>query len=270
VAFLAVVGIGLIKMRAEAWHHGKVGVADEVAKSISVSANPKIVVDTFNGPIEVSRGSFGRVDCIVTRQGAGPDEKAAEHDLQNVSVAILGDGENTVNVTAQRLHPESGVQAAVRLRVPEGAIVALRTRDGSITVHGIDGPVTAHTHHGAIRVEDAAGPVLLTTANGPISCEADDAVLSAESGHGSIDFHGSLAPGQSTLRADHGRVTVYLPESQGFRLDARVDHGKIESAFDLRDQDERRHRLSGVTGDDPKSSLKIRADHGDVRIVDED
>lgn len=269
VAFLAVVGIGLIRHNAGAWNRGKVGIADEVAKSIAVSADPKVVVETFNGPIEVTRGDFGRVDCIVTRQGAGPDEQAAERDLQNVSVAILHDGDNTVKVTAQRLHPESGVQAAVRLRVPEGAIVALKTRDGSISVRGVEGPVTASTHRGAIRVKDASGPLLLTNAHGPISCEADDAVLSAETGHGSIDFHGTLADGQSTLRADHGRVTVHLPESQSFRLDARVDHGKIDSGFPLRDRDERRHRLSGLSGDDPRSTLKIRTDHGDVRIVDE-
>jgi hypothetical protein len=270
-AFLTVVGVGLILHEAGVWGRGKVGVAEEVAKSISVSANPKIVVDTFNGPIEVSRGGFGRVDCIVTRQGAGPDEKAAERDLQNVGVAILRDGGNTVSVTAQRLRPEAGVRAAVRLLVPEGATVALRTRDGAISVRGTDGPVFARTQRGPIRVEDAGGPLVLNTAHGPIVCNADDAIVSAETGHGSIEFRGSLAPGQSTLRAGHGRVTARLPRSQVFRLDAHVDHGKIDSDFPLRDQNEHRHRLSGVAGDDdPRSILKIRADHGDVRIVDED
>jgi len=270
IAFLTVVGVGLAMHKAGAWNRERIGIADEVAKSIAVSANPTIVVDTFNGPIEVSRGSFGRVDCIVTRQGAGPDETTAERDLQNVGVAILHDGENTVNITAQRLRPESGVQAAVRLRVPEGAILALRTRHGAISVRGTDGPVTARTQRGAIRVEDAGGPLLLTTADGPISCEADEAVVSAETGHGPIRFRGTLAPGRSTLRAEHGDVTVHLPESQGFRLDARVDHGKIDSGFPLRDQDERRHHLSGVAGDDPRSTLKIRANHGDARIMEED
>jgi hypothetical protein len=270
VAFLTVVGVGLLLHKAGVWNRGNVGIADEVAKSISVSANPKIIVDTFNGPIEVSRGGFGRVDCIVTRQGAGPDEKAAERDLQNVGVAILHDGDNTVNVTAQRLRPESGVRAAVRLLVPEGATVALRTRDGSISVRGIEGPVAARTHRGPIRVEDAGGALVLSTADGRISCQADGAILSAETGRGSIEFRGSLAPGQSTLRAEHGHVTVRLPESQGFRLDARVDHGKIDSDFPLRERNDRRHRLSGVHGDDPRSTLAIRVDHGDARVVDED
>jgi hypothetical protein len=271
VAFLAVVGVGLIVHRGGIWNRGGIGVEEEVAKSISVSANPTVIVDTFNGPIEVSRGGFGRVDCIVTRQGAGPDATAAEHDLQNVSVAILGSaGNNTVNVTAQRIRPDSGVRAAVRLRVPEGATVALRTHDGSISVRGIDGPVTARTRRGAIRVEDATGPVLLTSGEGPISCRGADAVLSAATGRGPIEFRGSLAPGQSSILADHGRVNLRLDGSESLRLDARVDHGKIESDLDLRDVRERRHSLSGVTDSDPTTTLKVRSKHGDIRIVDED
>lgn len=270
VAFLVVVGIGLIRHRSEAWHRGQIGVADEVAKSLSVSDKPTIVVDTFNGPIEVTRGAFGRVDCIVTRQGKGPDEQAAEHDLQNVSVAILRERDNTVNVTAQQIRPSPGVQAAVRLLVPEGAILALQTRAGAISVQGIDGPVTARTNRGAIRVEDASGPVLLTSTDGPISCEGSDTVLSVDTRHGTAEFRGSLAPGQSSIHADHGGVTLHLPESQGFRLDARVDHGKIESDFDLRDVQERPRRLSGVTGTDPKATLKVRSSHGNIRIVGEE
>ena len=141
---------------------------------------------------------------------------------------------------------------AVRLRVPDGATVRLKTSNAPITVNGIDGPVEARTSNGRIGVQEARGALKLTTTNGGIACEATDAVVTAESNNDAIEFRGSLAPGQTSFRTNNGRVTLKLPSSQCFRLDARASNGKVDSEFALNTEHESKKHLVGTVGDAPQ------------------
>lgn len=270
LAFLTVFGTGFLLYRAGAITPGGVRIDDEVTKAWTVSEHPKVFVDTFNGPIEVTRGEPGKVDCLVVRHAHGPDREAAEKAVKAIAVTIDRDAAGAVHVSAKRIGRVSGAGATVRLRVPEGALLALRTDNGQVDVRGIEGPVEAHTTNGSIEVKEATGAVVLATTNGRIRCEAEEALVKADSTNGSVEYHGALAPGENEIRTTNGRVVLHLPEKQSLRLDAKVGHGKIESDFDVRNVDKRRHSMTGIIGDDPKADLQIRTSNGDVRLVEDD
>jgi hypothetical protein len=271
LAFVTVVTTGLVLR--EAWSAGRMQVkVEELGRTFVVEPKSKLVVETFNGPIEVTRGESGRVECRVVKRGSGPDEEAAAADLRNIAVAMTREGD-TVRITAHRTAsaPSGNSGAEVRVQVPDGTAVRLETRNGAIQVKQVEGPVHARATNGKIQVRGAAGPVELTTTNGGIACEATDAVVTADTTNGGIDFRGSLARGQSALHSTNGHVTLKLPSSQSFRVDARTSNGRVRTDFDARaDRPSRsRRQLVATVGDDPEADLKVRTSNGSIRIVED-
>src|SRR5690348_1347625 len=63
-AFLLVVGTGLVLRSAGLPGMGRARAEEEVTRTLAVSEAPRVVVETFNGPIEVNRGASGNVDCV--------------------------------------------------------------------------------------------------------------------------------------------------------------------------------------------------------------
>jgi Putative adhesin len=271
MAFLAVLGTGLVLRSAGLRVAPALGVEEEIERTFSVSEQPKVVVELFNGPIEVTRGETGKVHSVVTRRTSGADREEAERDLKGISVSMTQVGD-TITVRAVRVsgRRNSSDAASARVQVPDGAVVRLTTSNGRVHVEGVEGPVEAHTSNGPVDVKAATGRVSLYSSNGPIHCEASDAVVAAHTTNGPIEFHGLLARGQSTFLTSNGRVSVKLPSRLAFRIDARTSNGKISSDFDV-DAERRssRHALAGTIGHDPKIDLKIRTTNGGVRILEE-
>ena len=271
LAFVTVVAAGLVLHRAGL---GRQAVkVEQLDRTFAVEAKPTLVVETFNGPVEVTRGESGRVDCRVLKRGAGPDEAAAAADLRNVAVAMTRDGD-TVRITAHRIgaQPANNSGAEVRVQVPDGTAVRLETRNGRITVRQVEGPVRARATNGKVEVRGATGAVDVTTTNGGIACEATDAVVTAAATNGGVEFRGSLAPGQSSVRTTNGRVTLKLPSGQSFRVDARAGNGKVSTDFDARAErpSKSRRQLVATVGDHPEAALKVRTSNGSIRIVEDE
>jgi DUF4097 and DUF4098 domain-containing protein YvlB len=270
LAFLAVVGTGLVLRTAGFAGVGHVPAEEEIARSFAVSGTPKLVVDAFNGPIQIDRGGSGKIDCTVVRRASGADQAEAKANLKNVSVAMSEDA-GTVHVTVRRAGLAWDAGASVRVHVPEGTTISLRNENGPINVRGIEGPVDARATNGTIRIEDATGAVTLHTTNGRIACDAADAVVSAGATNGPIEFHGTLAAGQSAFETINGRVTLKLPEGLAFHLDARTSNGKVATDFDVDgERDRKGKRLVGRVGHDPKVNLKVRTTNGNIRISEDD
>src|SRR5437016_1223681 len=59
IAFLAVVGTGLFLRSTGLAGPGRVALERPVSRTFEVSEAPRVVVETFNGPIEVVRGEAG-------------------------------------------------------------------------------------------------------------------------------------------------------------------------------------------------------------------
>lgn len=274
LAFLTVLGTGLVA-REKGWGGlGRAEVTQEVANSFSVGDAPQVIVETFDGGITVRRGISGQVECRVVKRVHAENSETAQAELERLNVEMGKVGE-TIQVAARP--PISGgnirASAAVELVVPQGASVRLKSANGPIRVDQTAGPVQAETANGGIHLRDVTGSLNLVAANGSIDCNARDAIIQAETANGSIDFEGSLADGSSSFQTRNGSVQLGLPDHQSFSVDAQTDHGKVKSEFDIAveaKQGKRSKHLVGRVGDDPKARVLVRTSNGSIELRERD
>ena len=75
-------------------------------RSFNSSAQPSVIVETYNGPITVEVISENKVEATITKTSSGASKEAAEADLKNVNLEYSQDGE-TVRIVARRTGPKS-------------------------------------------------------------------------------------------------------------------------------------------------------------------
>jgi hypothetical protein len=257
-----------------------------VTQSFTAGAPPRVVVEMFNGSIDVVTDSDNTVKVDVVKRGGGFSQQDAADDLKNVAVTMTQDGD-TIHVVAERADQRIDIGnsgASARLRVPEGAILDLHTSNGLITSSGPVGDVKARTSNGPIEVRGARGPLDLVTSNGPVTIDdgsgsiaaetsngridvtADSATLNARTSNGSVHFSGSLAQGRSQLNTSNGRIMVTLPASAQFAVDADTSNAKISGDFAVTAQDFSDDHLRGTVGSDPGTTLELHTSNGPIEI----
>ena len=261
--------------------------ADEtITQSFTAGAQPRIVVEMFNGSIDVVTDSANTVKVDVIKRGGGLSQQDAQDDLKNVEVTMTQDGD-TIRVVAKRTDQRVDIGnsgASARLRVPEGALLDLHSSNGLITSSGPVGDVQAQTSNGPIDVRGSRGqldvntsngPVTINggsgaidveTSNGPIDITADNVVVVARTSNGPIRFSGSLAQGRSELRTSNGSLVVTLPADAQFVVNAETSNAKITSDFAVTAQDFSDSRLRGTVGSDPGTTLDLRTSNGPIEL----
>lgn len=242
---------------------------EAVTDSFTTGSQPTIVVDTFNGRINVRAGADGQVAVTVTKTGSGNSQRAAEADLENVEVRMTQDG-NTIRVTAERTdrNPISNSGAEVDLTVPVSAILDLKTSNGKITSTGIQGDLVLATSNGEINVMGGQGSHNLSTSNGAIQIEAQSAQVNARTSNGSISFAGELIDGDHRFETSNGSVDISLPGDSQFELDAHTSNGRVTSDFAVlsnRSSDD--NELIGTVGDNPAVFIRVQSSNGSIRLV---
>jgi RNA polymerase sigma factor (sigma-70 family) len=253
-------------------------VKEVVKKTFQTGAAPHLVVETFNGPITVTTQSSNSVEAEVTKQAQGQTPEESKEALQNIRVDMTQEGD-TVRITAKRKEEWSRqlhTGAAAEIKVPQGAILELRTSNGPVTITGGTGGGRVRTSNGAIRatenrgslhlatsngsitVSGAAGTVDAHTSNGGIDVRGEKVTLAAGTSNGSVRFRGNLADGAHHLHTANGNIDVTLPKGSRFRMDVHLAHGKLTNDFPP-------HRGESGTDDRP-ILLKLGAVNGTIAI----
>lgn len=256
-----------------------------VSKSFPTKAPPKVIVETFNGRVDVTATSPGEVHAEVTKRAGASTQEAAEADLDNIDVTLAQDGDTVViraRVTDQKLVGHRS--ADVTVQVPEQSMLDLRTTNGKLSAIGLLGDVIAESSNGAVNVKGSRGKLVLATANGAVKVEGGATVeartsngvvrvkdargpVTARTSNGTVLLSGKLAAGDYDLETINGKVMVTLPANAQFRLDARTTLGVVSCGFNLSETDEKaRKRLRGTVGKDPKATLKLRTGNGRIEI----
>jgi serine/threonine-protein kinase len=261
-------------------------VKEVISKSFRTGRTPRLIVDLFNGGIDLVADSASRVDVRVTKQGSGESDKAAQAALQNVDVKMVQDGED-VRVTAKRIEEarKTNSGASAEVHVPTGAIVELHTSNGGVKLQGGSGKAQVQTSNGAVEVKQRKGPLHLRTSNGAITIaggtgamdlqtsngaitiEADPAELAAHTSNGSIRFRGFLTRGEHSLHTSNGSIVLTMPANAQFRFDAQTSRGKIVNAFAKeRPTGKPKNHLVGTIGENPSASIQLRTSNGDITL----
>jgi len=262
--------------------------ADEtLTESFTVSPEAaRVVVEMFNGSIEVVTSEDGSVQAEVVKRGAGISQQAAQEDLSKIEVTMTQEGD-TVRIIARRTDPNLNIgssSASASLQVPAGVALDLRTSNDSITVSGAVGAVTAVSSNGPLTVNGATGSLTLetsndritvnggsgtlnlTTSNGAIDITAEKVVVTGRTSNDTFSFKGSLAAGRSLMHTSNAHITVTLPADAAFSLDAGTSNGKVTCAFAVTDAESDDDYLRGTVGSSPETTLVLETSNDNIEI----
>jgi Toastrack DUF4097 len=244
---------------------------ETISEVFETGDSPMIVVETFNGSIDISDGADDEVVVEINKRASGFDQHAAEDNLDSIEISMVQDA-NEIRVTVRRVGQTFGnCGASVVIAAPKGAKVNLRSNNAYIVSEGMQGGVDARTSNGKIEIYEGSGPIEADSSNGSIRIEATDAVVDAHTSNGRIFFQGTLAEDEHKFKTSNGRIEVILPKDSQFRFQASTSNGRIDCEFPYDSERSRsRRRKSGTVGDNPNCSLSLVTSNGSIDISRDD
>ena len=234
----------------------------------ATSDQPKIVVETFNGSIDISNGQADEVVAEVTKRASGFDQNSAEANLDKIEITMAAENDE-IHIRIKRIgHVVGDCGAAVVIAAPPNSVVELKSSNGYVVCEGMRGSVEARTSNAKVDVVEASGRIDVRSSNGPILIEGEDLVVDAGTSNSGVRVRGTLAEGEHELSTSNGPIDVVLPEGSQFAFKASTSNGSIDCDFDYDEQNgsKRRRRLNGVVGRDPKVELELTTSNSSIDI----
>ncbi len=265
-------------------------VTDREERRFTVSGTPDIVLDTYDGSIEVR--TWDKPEVLVTV------EKQAESLEEARKIVVKFDQKgSTISVTVPKWERSEAVgfnvgrSANLILSVPASSNLQARSGDGGIVVEGIkgridvnsgdggikgralDGDIKVRTGDGGVSLDEISGRVDLTTGDGGVTVSGKLTALNAHTGDGGITVRampGSQAEDEWEISSGDGSVTVELPDTFNAQLDAHTGDGRITvDGFDVAPfpkDDEDHSDLRAQLGSGGKT-LRLRTGDGSIRLA---
>lgn len=207
--------------------------------SVDVGANGGIRVEGW-------AGSDVRVSARV--EARARNEEAAREMAQEVEILARP---GSLSAEGPRTRGRESWSVSVRVQVPMGTELDLRTTNGGIAVSDTDAGVSAQTTNGGVRLRGVAGPIQARTTNGGIRAE-----LSRQ----------TPLRHDIQLRTTNGRIEVALPEGLSARIDASTTNGGITTDFPITVQGRFGRRLTGVVGEGGPE-IRAATTNGGIRLT---
>jgi hypothetical protein len=208
--------------------------------AVDVGPNGSITVEGYSG-------SEVRVTArVVTRSRSAADAESMARDVE----IMRNPGE--LRASGPRTRNRESWSVSVRMQVPTGTELDMRTTNGAIRVSGTHAPVSARTTNGSIRVDDVVSSIQAQSTNGTIR-----AAVSGRAG--SLDA--------MSLRTTNGSIHLALPENASARIAASTTNGGINSDLPIRVQGNiSRRSLNGILGEGGPE-IKLSTTNGGIRIT---
>jgi len=238
-----------------------------LSEEFQTGASPKIVIETFNGTIDISDGHDNEVVVEVTKTAGGFDQEKAEANLNFIEVSMVQKGE-TLYISARKLEDHvSNCGASVVISAPKAARVRAKSSNGRVICEGMQGGLEVRTSNGHIVVSEGRGAIDVGTSNGGIEIDSQDAEVEARTSNGRISFRGSLAPKEHVFKTSNGRIDLVLPADAQFRYECTTSNARIKSEFDAENDDHSsRRRMRGKVGADPHTSITATTSNGGISL----
>lgn len=178
--------------------------------------------------------------------------------------AATGSGSMSIENASADVSATTG-SGGIDLRSIKGRVHAT-TGSGHITGSGLGGAVDAGTGSGSIRLEETgAGDFDVHTGSGTIELSGVKGSIRARAGSGNIEARGEQT-GEWRLHTGSGNVTVRLPQSATFDLEARTSSGDIHTDRPITVQGTiGKHELRGKVGAGGPL-LDLSTSSGSIRI----
>ena len=264
------------------------GLSARETKTFTVKGLPNVVLDTFDGAIEIHSWDKPEVEVEIEKRAmeqALIDEIKVQTDQQGdvVTIKVTGPRRTEFRGVTIGMHisptarlrvvvpRSSNIQAtsgdgSIRAEAVEGKIL-LTTQDGSVTAARIGGDIQIRSGDGSIRLDNVTGKLDLETEDGSIGLEAQPSVLKARTGDGSI--RAMISPDSTMtenwdLATSDGSIMLQLPGLFNAEIDAETSDGTVRSDHPLLSDEDRLERRRGEDGDERRERRRIlRAKMGD-------
>jgi hypothetical protein len=257
-------------------------------RTFTVSGAPDLVIETFDGAVEVRSWDKPQVLVVLEKQAESQDAARA------IAVKLEQDG-NRVSIVAPKPEGFQGVginmvsrSVSVTVTMPRKGTVTAHSGDGAITLEGLDGRIevksgdggitgrelsgelVGRTGDGAVSLDKIAGNVELNTGDGGVNVTGQLGKLSARTGDGAISVHalpGSRMDADWDLTSGDGAVSIALPDGFAADVDAHTGDGGItvDGLALPAPTGENHDTLRGSLGSGGKQ-LRVRTGDGGIRL----
>ncbi len=214
-------------------------VTSVLAASAAMVALASCTSDAGTMRHNTSSYSVGHVQTLVVNAQVG-DVQVTGTSSATVSVTEHVTAGTTAPVTTRRIAagtltltstcrstPVCG--ASYDISVPRATSVRVTDNVGTIRLESLSGPVTARTDAGRIELGSLSGPVEATTHAGWIHGEGmSSAQATLHVSAGEIDVAFSAPPATVAATTDVGAITLRVPGTVPYRVDATATVGSIQ------------------------------------------
>jgi len=210
---------------------GTARLEEKSNEAVIVNRPSNVVVETFNGNIEVVTGADDKVAVEVTKfTGSGRREA-----LQNIQFSISQDAQ-TVTVKAQwpadAPNNLNFTGADLKVSVPAGSPVQAVVGNGNITYRGMPG----------------------------------EGNYGFKVGNGDVVYAAALGQGQYDLGVGNGSIDLQLPAETQFSINATVGNGNITNEYPVTDTASDERTLKGTVGSNPQAAITASVGNGSVKV----
>ena len=263
---------GLVTVDAKADGAGDHAVETDL--DISVPRKASVTVTSHRGDVRIA-GRDGNVDISAQRSDTSVEEVTGSvkisQDRGTVRVQqITGDvhvgnrlNEVSVSDVKGSLQLEGEFQESVKLeRIAK--TVTFKSSRTDMEFSRLDGSLELDSDE--LRADQVTGPLHLTTRSKNIRLDSVSGDVRLQDDNGSVEV-AMRTVGNVQIDNRNGTVQLSLPDKAGFRLDARVRDGEIQSDFpELKvSNEDRESRASGSVGNG-LSHIVINNQHEGVEI----
>jgi hypothetical protein len=260
--FLSGVGATAVAAYAGCLDTATETVEESFENSYEVSGETALVVDNRNGSVAVGETDQNRVTVAGTKTASSTDA------LDDIEVSVAQDDPFRVetSVPSGSFFERRGVD--LDIDIPAGVIVdTVQTRNGDVTVSGVDDDLRATTSNGDIEVVDVDGVVDCETTNGDIDTSNTTGVASAVTTNGDVDVALFEMSNDVTCESTNGSVTARVgPDvAGGFELVTSLGDASVQSV-DHTTTGSGANSIEGQLRGASDPTLWLASDNGDVRI----
>ncbi len=220
---------------------------DEFNWSRTLASGKTIEIVGINGSIVAEGTSGGSVQVRATKRGHRSDPgtvtfEIVEHDNGVTICAMYPSDDRRPNECragggGHMSTRRNDVEVAWTVRVPSGVQFTGRTVNGRVEAHGMTAPVQGYTVNGAVDL-DTSSWADASTVNGSLTVRM-----------GRVDWQGD-----KEFSTVNGAITLYLPSSASFEVDASNVNGSLSTDFPLTIRGKwGPRRMSGTVGQGGRS-----------------
>lgn len=225
---------------------------EEWSRTYSLAKGGSLEIVNTNGPIVVNAATGSQVEVLAIRQARAGTEEEAQALLKETAIAEEVSPNRVAIQTPNGngiLRGRRSISVEYQVKVPAGVQITVKTENGGIGLHDVDGDVTASTTNGGIRGTNLAGAV------------------SAHIVNGGIVMGVARVAGPIKLDAVNGGIRLDVPTGVNADLEAHAVNGGVstDDGFAITVSERSRTRVSGKlnAGGTP---ITLSTVNGGVRI----